>query len=60
MQFQDPTSYQYSYVVYDDNTGDQKAQREESDGRVVRGQYSLLQPDGYIREVKYVADDVQG
>lgn len=52
--------YEYSYVVVDEDTGDQKAQQESSDGSVVRGQYSLIQPDGYIREVQYTADDVSG
>ncbi|XP_063379444.1 high mobility group nucleosome-binding domain-containing protein 5-like [Cydia fagiglandana] len=56
----DATSYEYSYVVYDENTGDQKAQKESSDGSVVRGQYSLIQPDGYVREVQYTADDIKG
>ena len=59
-KFQEPTGYEYSYVVYDENTGDHKAQRELSDGSVVQGEYSFLQPDGYIREVQYVADDVSG
>ncbi|XP_059052330.1 uncharacterized protein LOC131846930 [Achroia grisella] len=54
------TSYEYSYVVYDENTGDQKAQRELSDGSVVEGEYSFIQPDGYVREVKYRADDLTG
>ncbi|XP_063820977.1 uncharacterized histidine-rich protein DDB_G0274557-like [Ostrinia nubilalis] len=52
--------YEYSYVVYDENTGDRKAQRELSDGAVVRGEYSFLQPDGYVREVQYTADDLTG
>ncbi|KAL4710561.1 hypothetical protein ACJJTC_008963 [Scirpophaga incertulas] len=52
--------YEYSYVVYDENTGDQKAQRESSDGAVVRGEYSFIQPDGYVREVHYTADDLTG
>ncbi|RVE52430.1 hypothetical protein evm_002824 [Chilo suppressalis] len=52
--------YEYSYVVYDENTGDQKAQHESSDGSVVRGEYSFIQPDGYTREVKYTADDLSG
>lgn len=60
LYWQDTASYEYSYVVYDENTGDQKAQRELSDGSVVRGQYSLIQPDGYVREVQYTADDVKG
>lgn len=46
--------------MYDENTGDQKAQREESDGSNVKGQYSLIQPDGYVREVQYTADDLNG
>ncbi|XP_026751024.3 uncharacterized protein LOC113511581 [Galleria mellonella] len=54
------TSYEYSYVVYDENTGDRKAQRELSDGSVVQGEYSFIQPDGYVREVKYRADDLTG
>lgn len=57
---QNPAGYQYQYVVYDEETGDHKAQREQSDGSVVRGEYSFLQPDGYVREVQYVADDVSG
>ncbi|PZC78993.1 hypothetical protein B5X24_HaOG216944 [Helicoverpa armigera] len=52
--------YEYSYAVYDESTGDHKAQRELSDGSVVRGEYSFIQPDGYVREVQYVADDVSG
>ncbi|KAL0892033.1 hypothetical protein ABMA27_015258 [Loxostege sticticalis] len=52
--------YEYSYVVYDENTGDKKAQRELSDGAVVRGEYSFLQPDGFVREVQYTADDLTG
>ncbi|XP_035429008.2 uncharacterized protein LOC118262016 [Spodoptera frugiperda] len=53
-------AYEYGYVVYDDNTGDHKAQRELSDGSVVRGEYSFIQPDGYVREVQYQADDISG
>nr|WED40946.1 putative silk protein 3 [Ephestia kuehniella] len=56
----DKSSYEYSYVVYDEETGDRKAQRELSDGSVVQGEYSFVQPDGYIREVKYTADDLTG
>lgn len=46
--------------MYDENTGDRKAQRELSDGSVVHGEYSFIQPDGYVREVKYTADDLTG
>ncbi|KAF9405912.1 hypothetical protein HW555_013538 [Spodoptera exigua] len=57
---EETAGYEYGYVVYDDNTGDHKAQRELSDGSVVRGEYSFIQPDGYVREVQYQADDISG
>ncbi|CAH1644415.1 unnamed protein product [Spodoptera littoralis] len=57
---EEAAAYEYGYVVYDDNTGDHKAQRELSDGSVVRGEYSFIQPDGYVREVQYQADDISG
>ncbi|CAB3243261.1 unnamed protein product [Arctia plantaginis] len=57
---EETNGYQYSYIVYDENTGDHKAQRELSDGAVVRGEYSFIQPDGYVRKVQYVADDLKG
>ncbi|CAH2230503.1 jg18605 [Pararge aegeria aegeria] len=52
--------YQYAYAVYDDQTGDKKSQSEQSDGSVVKGQYSFIQPDGLRREVDYTADDLKG
>ncbi|KPJ09756.1 Cuticle protein 19 [Papilio machaon] len=52
--------YQYSYSVEDPNTGDHKAQHETRDGDVVKGEYSLLQPDGTFRKVHYTADDRNG
>lgn len=52
--------YQYSYSVEDPNTGDHKAQHEARDGDVVKGEYSLVQPDGSVRKVSYSADDHNG
>ncbi|XP_068630554.1 uncharacterized protein [Battus philenor] len=52
--------YQYSYSVEDPHTGDHKAQHETRDGDVVKGEYSLLQPDGTFRKVQYSADDHSG
>lgn len=40
----------------DPHTGDQKEQREERDGDVVKGEYSVVEPDGSVRTVNYVAD----
>nr|NP_001299651.1 paternally-expressed gene 3 protein-like precursor [Papilio xuthus]BAM18239.1 cuticular protein PxutCPR79 [Papilio xuthus] len=48
--------YAFEYVVNDPHTGDIKQQKEERDGDVVRGQYSLVEPDGSVRTVDYVAD----
>ncbi|XP_059052434.1 uncharacterized protein LOC131847014 [Achroia grisella] len=48
--------YAYEYSVNDPHTGDIKQQREERDGEVVKGQYSLVEPDGSVRTVDYVAD----
>jgi len=52
--------YQYSYGVKDHYTGDVKSAHESRDGGVVKGSYSLLQPDGIYRTVNYVADPVHG
>lgn len=52
--------YQYAYNVQDTLTGDSKTQEETRDGGVVRGSYSLIEPDGSRRTVNYYADDVNG
>jgi len=52
--------YSYSYGVKDALTGDQKSATETRDGGVVKGSYSLVQPDGVLRTVNYVADPVHG
>ncbi|XP_022816631.1 signaling mucin HKR1-like [Spodoptera litura] len=48
--------YAFEYSVNDPHTGDIKQQKEERDGEVVKGQYSLVEPDGSVRTVNYVAD----
>lgn len=48
--------YAFEYGVDDPHTGDKKHQWEERDGDVVKGQYSLVEPDGSVRTVDYVAD----
>ncbi|XP_026751391.1 uncharacterized protein LOC113511866 [Galleria mellonella] len=48
--------YAFEYSVNDPHTGDVKQQKEERDGEVVKGQYSLVEPDGSVRTVDYVAD----
>ncbi|XP_072377662.1 larval cuticle protein A2B-like [Diabrotica undecimpunctata] len=52
--------YSYAYSVNDQNTGDSKSQHETRSGDVVRGQYSLTDPDGSRRTVDYAADPHNG
>ncbi|XP_077294266.1 uncharacterized protein LOC143916879 [Arctopsyche grandis] len=52
--------YSFDYAVNDPHTGDVKSQQEFRDGDVVKGQYSLVEPDGSIRVVEYTADDENG
>lgn len=42
------------------HTGDTKSQWETRDGDVVKGQYTVLEPDGSVRTVEYTADDHNG
>lgn len=52
--------YAFKYGVSDPHTGDHKSQHESRDGDVVKGQYSLVEPDGSVRTVDYTADPVNG
>ncbi|XP_034239880.1 cuticle protein 19-like [Thrips palmi] len=52
--------YAFKYGVTDGKTGDVKDQAEERDGDVVKGEYSLLQPDGRKRVVNYLCDGKNG
>ncbi|CAH1982762.1 unnamed protein product [Acanthoscelides obtectus] len=52
--------YQYDYGVADPHTGDHKQQSEVRVGDVVHGEYSLAEPDGTLRVVKYTSDPHNG
>lgn len=52
--------YEYSYGVSDPHTGDHKSQHEVRDGDVVKGSYTVAEPDGTLRTVHYTADDHNG
>jgi hypothetical protein len=54
---QQPRDYHFNYAVSDPHTGDHKSQWEVKEKGVVRGAYSLLEPDGTTRVVEYIADD---
>ncbi|XP_073815345.1 larval cuticle protein A2B-like [Musca autumnalis] len=59
-EFDPHPQYKFSYGVDDKLTGDNKSQNEERDGDAVRGEYSLVDADGYKRTVHYTADDANG
>ncbi|XP_017130805.2 LOW QUALITY PROTEIN: larval cuticle protein A2B [Drosophila elegans] len=52
--------YKFAYDVQDSLSGDSKSQVEERDGDVVRGEYSLIDSDGFKRIVQYTSDPVNG
>lgn len=55
-----PKNYDYKYEVHDEKTGDIKRQSETASNGVVKGQYSLIDSDGFRRVVEYTADDHHG
>ncbi|KAJ3653436.1 hypothetical protein Zmor_012688 [Zophobas morio] len=55
-----PPKYDFSYGVEDHHTGDIKSQHETRDGDVVKGSYSVVDPDGTHRTVHYSADHHSG
>lgn len=54
--YQAPPKYEFKYAVADPKTGDKKEQYETREGDAVKGEYSLYEPDGTRRIVKYYAD----
>ncbi|RZC38310.1 adult-specific cuticular protein ACP-20-like, partial [Asbolus verrucosus] len=60
VDYHTPAHYQFNYGVADPKTGDKKEQSEVRVGDVVKGEYSLAEPDGTLRIVKYTADKHNG
>ena len=54
--FKGHPKYHYDYAVHDPHTHDQKNQWEVRDGKHVKGEYSVVQPDGKTRVVSYEDD----
>ncbi|XP_065347437.1 larval cuticle protein A2B-like [Cloeon dipterum] len=52
--------YSFGYSVSDALTGDNKLQHETRHGDIVQGAYSLVEPDGTVRTVNYIADPING
>lgn len=56
----EPVHYSFHYDVHDPHTGDVKSQHETRTGDVVTGFYTMVEPDGTVRTVKYKADKHSG
>ncbi|XP_068085634.1 uncharacterized protein [Anabrus simplex] len=52
--------YEFAYGVTDHHTGDKHGQKESRDGHHVVGEYTLKEPGGNVRTVKYHADNKGG
>ncbi|XP_055529730.1 adult-specific cuticular protein ACP-20-like [Wyeomyia smithii] len=52
--------YKFNYGVQDSHTGDHKSQWEIRDGDVVKGGYTVYEPDGTKRVVEYTSDKHNG
>ncbi|XP_018571774.1 adult-specific cuticular protein ACP-20-like [Anoplophora glabripennis] len=55
-----PAKYHYDYAVHDLHTHDIKSQWETRNGDKVKGEYTLVEPDGNKRIVSYTADKHSG
>nr|ATL73447.1 lens protein 3 [Thermonectus marmoratus] len=55
-----PAHYEFQYGVDDPSTGDRKTQHETRQGDVTQGEYSVVDPDGTTRTVKYAVNRNSG
>ncbi|KAJ8950019.1 hypothetical protein NQ318_002431 [Aromia moschata] len=55
-----PAKYHFDYAVHDLHTHDIKSQWETRNGDKVKGEYTLVEPDGTKRIVSYTADKHSG
>lgn len=60
VEHHEPANYKFGYAVKDPHTGDHKEAWEARDGDVVKGSYSLYEPDGTHRVVDYTSDKHNG
>lgn len=57
---QEPKPYSFDYGVKDHYSGANFGHTENSDGKAVKGSYTVALPDGRIQTVNYVADHYNG
>lgn len=53
-------SYQFGFDVKDDEFTNYQNRKESRDGNVIKGSYSVVDSDGFIRTVSYTADPKEG
>ncbi|XP_077285546.1 uncharacterized protein LOC143910823 [Arctopsyche grandis] len=53
-------SYQFGFDVNDDQFTNYQNRKEERQGGVIKGSYSVVDSDGFIRTVTYTADPKEG
>lgn len=58
--FQLNASYQFGFDVKDDEFTNYQNRQESRDNGVIKGSYSVVDSDGFIRTVKYTADPKEG
>lgn len=54
------SSYQFGFDVKDDEYTNYQNRKEVRDGNVIKGSYSVVDSDGFIRTVTYTADPKEG
>ncbi|XP_068242789.1 cuticle protein-like [Palaemon carinicauda] len=57
---EDPSPYSFNYGVNDNYHGTDFGHNEASDGKIVKGSYTVQLPDGRQQTVNYVADHFNG
>lgn len=60
MCLQGNSSYQFGFDVKDDEYTNYQQRKEVRDGNVIKGSYSVVDSDGFIRTVTYTADPKEG
>ncbi|XP_021196833.2 cuticle protein 7 isoform X1 [Helicoverpa armigera] len=53
-------SYQFGFDVNDDQYTNYQNRKEQRDGDVIKGSYSVVDSDGFVRTVTYTADPKEG
>lgn len=53
-------SYQFGFDVKDDEFTNYQNRKESREGGVIKGSYSVVDSDGFIRTVTYTADPKEG